>query len=117
MKRLDILYLKRLQVEVVKTKHRHAILQLEAKHETLQKVSALLNSSDILRRGASSQLDNFSFGVHSDLQLHMLDQSLEHAIPVLPERREAMPGHGNFPIFACFSGQIAHFYFIEFYLV
>ena len=117
MQRLDILYLKRLQVEVVKTKHRHAILQLEAKHETLQKVSAFLNSSDILCRGASSQLDNFSFGVHSDLQLHVLDQSLEHAVPVLPERCEAVPGHGDFPIFAGFSGQIADLDFIEFYLV
>ena len=67
MKRLDILNLKSFQVEVVETKHRHAILQLEAQHEALQEVSALLNSANILGRGASSQLDNFSFGVHSDL--------------------------------------------------
>ena len=117
MKRLDILYLKSFQVEVVETKHRHAILQLEAQHEALQEVSALLNSANILGRGASSQLDNFPFGVHSDLQLHVLDQSLEHAVPVLPERCEAVPGHGNFPIFAGFSGQIADLDFIEFYLV
>ena len=117
MKCLDILDLKSFQVEVVETKHSHAILQFEAKHETLQKVSTLLDSSNVLRRRASSQLDHFSFGVHSDLQLHMLNESLEHAIPVLPEWRETMPGHGNFPIFTGFSGQIAHLDFIEFYLV
>ena len=117
MERLDILDLKSFQVEVVETKHGHAVLQFEAKHEALQKVSSLLNSSNILSRWAGSQLDNFSFCVHSDLQLHMLDESLEHAVPVLPERCETMPGHGDFPVLTGFSGQIADLNFIELYLV
>ena len=118
MQCLNIFDLKRFQVQVIEPEYSDAVLQIKAKHETLEEVGSLLDGADVLGRWARPQLDHLALSIHPDLQLHVLDQCFENAVPILAERREAVPRHGNFPIFTPSSrGQIAHLNFIKFDLL
>lgn len=59
LQRLHILDFKRLQVQVIETQNRDCILQVEAQHEALEEVRALLNRAHIhsrFRRLSDKQL-------------------------------------------------------------
>lgn len=113
---LHILDLKGLKEQVVQSKNSNGVLQIETKHKSLDEVSALLYSSDILSSLRSPNLDSPSLCVHTHLQLHVLDKCLKYALPVLLERGESVARHRD-PSILVFDTEVGNLNLVKLYLV
>ena len=60
----------------------------------------------LLARNTYPDLDSASLCVHSHLQLHMLDQSLEYGVPLLLQWCKSMSWHRYASIFVLLDAQV-----------
>ena len=114
---LNVLDLESFEVEVIESEDSDAILEVKAKHEALEEICSLLNGSDIYRSRTCPKLYDLSLCIHPHLQLHVLHQSLENAVPVLSQRCESVSGYRDFPIFTSSSGEVGNFNLVKFDLI
>ena len=82
VKCLDIFDLKSLHVKIIQSENGNRILNFKSEHKGLQEICCFLDGSNILGEVAGPELHSSPLGVHSDLQLHVLHQSFEDAIPI-----------------------------------
>ena len=82
VKRLHIFDLKCLHVEVIQPQNGNRILNLKSQHEGFQEICGLLDGSDVLGEVAGPELHSSPLGVHSHLQLHVLNQGFQNAVPI-----------------------------------
>jgi hypothetical protein len=87
---LHVLYLERLQEEVVQPQHRDRVLQREPQHERAQEVVGALDGRPVLGLLALPDVHRPLLGVHPDLQLHVLDHRLADLLPVGLQRSHAV---------------------------
>ena len=115
VKGLDVFDLERLKVQVVQSEDSDSVLQVETKHEALEEVSALLDGSDVLGVLGCLQLYCSPLRVHSHLELHVLDKSLQNAVPFLLQWCEPVPGNWNSSVLILLS-QVTNLHLVEFNL-
>lgn len=116
MQGLHILDLKGLKEQIVQSENSNGVLQIETKHKGLNEVSTLLYGSHVLSSLRRPNLDSPSLGVHTDLQLHVLHECLEYALPVLLERGESVARHGD-PSVLVFDTEVGNLNLVKLYLV
>ena len=116
MQGFDVLYFERLEVQIVEPKHGNCVLQVEPEHEALEEVSTFLYGSNVLGVLRSLQLDSSSFGVHSNLQFHVLDERLQDAVPFLLQGCEPVPWHWDSPVLVLLP-QVTNVDLVELYLL
>ena len=64
------------------------------------------------------ELNSVSFGVHSDLELHVVNKGLQDAVPVLTQRCVPMSGHWDLPVLILLAlSEITDLDLVEFNLV
>ena len=63
--------------------------------------------------GAYLELNCVALGVHPDLQLHVLDQGLEDAVPVLAEGRVAVARDWDSPVLVFLACQVGNLDLVE----
>ena len=95
----DVLDLKSLHIQIVKSEDGHRVLNLKSQHKGFQEISSFLDSADVFSQFGRPELNSSPFSVHSHLNFHMLDQSLEDGIPMLLQWGEPMPRNWDPSVF------------------
>lgn len=116
LKGFNVLDLKSLKEEIIQSQNSHGILQVEAEHKSLQEISSLLDSADVLGKFGCSHLNSATLGVHSDLQFHVFNESLKNGLPVLLKRCVSVTGHRDSSVLVLYA-QVSDLDLIEFDLV
>jgi hypothetical protein len=104
LKRLDILDLESLNVQIVQTQQSNSVVQIETQTESMDKVCTLLQSSSVIGESACAQLDVLVLGVDSALQLQVLDQRRVNLRPCVLQRSPAVRRYSDFAGFGADVG-------------
>ena len=82
---LHILDLESFKEQIVKSQQSNSIIQVESEHECFKEIISSLDGRSVNGLLAFSDIDSFLFGIHTNLQFHVLDNGLADFLPVVFE--------------------------------
>ena len=85
LKIFHILDLECIKEEIVQSQHCNGIFKIETKHEGPEEIIGSLNGSSIFSFSTLSNINSFFLHIHSDLELHILDDGLAYFFPIIFE--------------------------------
>jgi hypothetical protein len=96
LKRLDILDLESLDVQIIQTQQSNSVVQIETQAESVDEICTLLQSTSVIGESACAELDILVLCVDSALQLEVLNQRRVNFGPCVLQRSPAVGWYGDF---------------------